>query len=102
MIFGVQLVAFSAGALAYRVIAGPYLMFAFAPDGFRPSSGVDARYLLIIGESNRVPEGFALNVFALAGSGPGSYAGPRSYDTWRGGCAFSRSVSARTSCETAH
>lgn len=65
--FALQAVAFSIDACAYRLIAGPYIVLAMGPDGFRMGAGIDARYLFILGESNRVPPGLSINLIAVVG-----------------------------------
>ena len=62
-----QLLALSAGSLAYRLDVGPFLRLGFSTLGMGTDIGSDARLLFIIGPDNRVPTGLAVNVLALAG-----------------------------------
>ena len=62
----VQLFAFSGGPIAYRLIAGPYLMLGTTnARSIHAWWGIDAHFLSVLGPSNRVPSAFALNVSAL-------------------------------------
>jgi len=60
-----QLIAVSAGPIAYRLVAGPYVTLADSAAGWRIGGGLEAHLLLILGAGNRVPAGVALNLAAL-------------------------------------
>lgn len=66
MLLGLQILAFSAGPLAYRLDAGLFVRIGFGTAGAGINVGSDARLLLIAGSRNTVPPGVAINVLAIA------------------------------------
>lgn len=56
-----------AGSVAYRLIVGPLPRDHRRPRGATAGGRVDARFLFILGEANRVPEGISLSLLAILG-----------------------------------
>ncbi|HEY9227476.1 MAG TPA: hypothetical protein VIP11_12555, partial [Gemmatimonadaceae bacterium] len=54
-----QLFAVSFGPLAYRLDAGPFVSVGVSNAAALTDSGSDARLLLILSSSNRIPPGIA-------------------------------------------
>jgi hypothetical protein len=64
-LLGVQLVAVSAGPLAYRLDVGPFFRVGFASSGGIAGFGSGAHLLFIAGIGNHVPPGISINLLAL-------------------------------------
>ncbi len=71
-VFAMQVPAFSAGPITYRLVVGPFLTITLAGQtlGFGLHGGVDAHLLLITGGASHLPFGIAVDLVALAGLTP--------------------------------
>lgn len=80
-VLSAEAVGLSVGPLAYRLDVGPFLHLSAVSAHLGLRLGYGAHLLLIVGEGNRVPEGIALNLFAVAIlcvlAGSSTAAGPR-------------------------
>jgi hypothetical protein len=68
VVFGLylaQVFAFSVGPVAYRLLCGPFLTVKITAP-WSAGMGVDARFTLLLGAGNRMPEGLSVNLVALA------------------------------------